>query len=190
MDLIALIWDWDILFHHSFWALLYRSPLLVSTLPFSFLKVNYLNNLHLLNLFFSSNTPLFSATTHSLFHSNNTFLFLFITLPHTKHSKSQHLSCITAKYTFPCSSTSKFRPKTSKNRSIQAQFSHTLLPTAPNHRSNQIENTTKQTHNDTVLSTTTKIPQSNTRTHQKNKNRKLNKKNKIGINRSQKTELN
>ena len=86
MDLIALIWDWDILFHHSFWALLYRSPLLVSTLPFSFLKVNYLNNLHLLNLFFSSNTPLFSATTHSLFHSNNTFLFLFITLPHLFHS--------------------------------------------------------------------------------------------------------
>lgn len=76
MDLIALIWDWDILFHHSFWALLYRSPLLVSTLPFSFLKVNYLNNLHLLNLFFSSNTPLFSATTHSLFHSNSTFLSL------------------------------------------------------------------------------------------------------------------
>ena len=127
-----------------------------------------------------------TQTPHTLIHATH----FPSSLLHTKHSKSQHLSSITAKYTFPCSSTSKFRPKTSKNRSIQAQFSHTLLPTAPNHRSNQIENTTKQTHNDTVLSTTTKIPQSNTRTHQKNKNRKLNKKNKIGINRSQKTELN
>lgn len=73
-----------------FGLLLYISDFIKYT-PFSLLKLNYLITFLFQTFFSPSHTPLFSTQTHSIFHSNNTFILFFITLLplfHSLHSRS------------------------------------------------------------------------------------------------------